>query len=171
MEEITIIACVMRLTYSHRITREIEDSRAKLKRTPVTRIFACICMRNSFDLQTKCHRRKRNSLIDGKRTNLLHRTLCLKKYPPAKELAKNATDTPNVHGCGIVSRSHQDFRCTIILRHHFLRHVLVLIGFFHSGQTKVADLLANKIYNFVVIKSVERSIVSLIFSFIIFLRR
>lgn len=71
---------------------------------------------------------------------LLHRTLCLKKYPPTKELAKNATDTPNVHGCGIVSRSHQDFRCTIILRHHFLRHVLVLIGFFHSGQTEVADL-------------------------------
>lgn len=78
----------------------------------------------------------------------MHRTVRLEEDPPTKELAENATYAPNVHGGRVVSRSHQDFRRTIILRHHFLGHVLVLIRFFHSGQTEVADLFAENTCNF-----------------------
>lgn len=76
-------------------------------------------------------------------TDLLHRALRLEKDPPAKEFPENATDAPNVHSGRVVPRPHQDLRRAIILRHHFLGHVLVLIRFFHSGQTEVADLFAK----------------------------
>lgn len=77
------------------------------------------------------------------KTYLLHGALRLEKDPATKELPENATDAPNVHGGRVVSRPHQDFRCAIILRHHFLGHVLVLIRLLDSGQAEVADLFAN----------------------------
>ena len=82
--------------------------------------------------------------LTGPRTNLLHRTLRLEQDPPAKELAENAADAPHVHGGSVVACPQQDFRCTIILRHHFLGHVLVLVGLLHSRQSEVADLFAEK---------------------------
>lgn len=95
---------------------------------------------------TRCTEKK-----EERRTNLLHGTLCLEEDSSTKELAKNATNAPNVHGCCVVSRPHQDFRRAIILRHHFLSHVLVLIRFFHSSQTEVADLFASNTVSFRII--------------------
>ena len=93
--------------------------------------------------------------VEGRRTNLLHGTLCLEEDPSTKELAKNATNAPNVHSCCVVSRPHQDFRRAIILRHYFLSHVLVLIRFFHSGQTEVADLFAGNTVSFRIIININ----------------
>lgn len=91
----------------------------------------------------------------------MHRTLRLEEDPPAKELPENAADAPDVHGGRVMPCSHQDFRCTVILRHHFLGHMLVLVRFFHSSQTEVADLLAENACNYLVMDYVkEKSIAS-----------
>lgn len=64
---------------------------------------------------------------------LLDWTLRLEQYPSSKKFSKNATHAPNVNGCRIMSGTHKNFRSSIVLRHHFLSHMFVLIGFFDTS--------------------------------------
>lgn len=72
--------------------------------------------------------------------HLLHGALGLKEDPSTKKFTEDAAYAPHVHRGGVVSRTHQDFRCAIILRHYFLGHVHVLIGLGYSGQSEITDL-------------------------------
>jgi hypothetical protein len=76
----------------------------------------------------------------AKFTYLLNRTLSLEQDSTTQELAENAPNRPNVDCGRVVSRAHQDFRCTVILRDHLLCHVLGRVGLFNARQSKVANL-------------------------------
>ena len=65
---------------------------------------------------------------------------CLKEYPPAQEFAEDAPDRPDVHRVGVMPRAHQDLRCPVVLRHHFLSHVLAFVVLLHPGNKKTNRL-------------------------------
>lgn len=73
-------------------------------------------------------------------THLLNRTLSLEKNSPAQEFTENAADRPDVHRSRVVSRAHQDLRRPVVLRNHFLSHVLRHIRLLDARQSEVANL-------------------------------
>jgi virulence-associated protein VapD len=79
-------------------------------------------------------------LIAEELAYLLNRTLSLEQDSAAQELAKDAPNRPDVDGSRVMSRAHEDFRRTVVLRDHLLRHVLRRVGLFDARQSKVADL-------------------------------
>lgn len=73
-------------------------------------------------------------------SHLLNGTLCLEQNATAQELAENATNRPNINRGRVMSRTHQDFRCSIVLRNHFLSHVFWLVRFLDACQAEIANL-------------------------------
>jgi hypothetical protein len=64
---------------------------------------------------------------------LLNRTLSLKKDTSTKEFSEDASDTPHIHGSGVVLGTHEDLWSSVILRDDLLRHVLTAVFFFDPG--------------------------------------
>lgn len=81
-----------------------------------------------------------NSPVETRTTYLLNWTLCLEENTSSQQFSKNAAHTPDINCSWIVTRSHQNLWCTVVLCHHLLCHVLWLIRLFYPCQTKVTDL-------------------------------
>jgi len=73
-------------------------------------------------------------------TYLLDWTLCLEQDTSSQQFSKNAAHTPYINCGWIVTRSHQNLWCTVVLCYHFLCHMFWLIWLLYACQTKVTDL-------------------------------
>ena len=73
-------------------------------------------------------------------TYLLDWTLRLEQDTSSQQFSKNAAHTPYINCSWIVTRSHQNLWCTVVLCYHFLRHMFWLIWLLYACQTKVTDL-------------------------------
>lgn len=73
-------------------------------------------------------------------THLLYWTLCLKQNAASQKLSKNAAHRPHVDSGRVVTCAHQDLGGPIVLRDHLLRHVLGLVWFLYTCQSKITDL-------------------------------
>ena len=63
-----------------------------------------------------------------------------KENLPSKKLCKYASHRPHVNCSAIVDTASQEFWCTIVLRHHVLRHGHSRVGLQSSSKPKVTDL-------------------------------
>lgn len=71
---------------------------------------------------------------------LLDGTLGLEEDATAQQFREDAAYRPDVNGVGIVAAPHEDLRCSVVLRHHFLGHVPRLVRLLDPSEAEVADL-------------------------------
>lgn len=72
--------------------------------------------------------------------HLLNGTLCLEENSTTQKFTENTPNRPNIDRSRVVPRTHQDFRWSIVLRNHFLSHVLRLVRLFDARQSEIANL-------------------------------
>ena len=71
---------------------------------------------------------------------LLNGGLSLEEDTAAEEFSEDAADAPDVYGGRVVTRSHQDLRSAVVLRHHLLRHGFTSVGLLHARQSEITYL-------------------------------